>query len=89
MMDTYLQVTFRKGRPFAAYYYLERRRRARSHHIKVAAPGLIVDFDRAGRPLGIEILDPRRVKIAKLNSVLRSLGCDGLSRAESNALHAA
>lgn len=44
MTATTLEVTFRKGKPFAAYLRLEGPR-AKVKHTKEAAPSLLVDFD--------------------------------------------
>jgi hypothetical protein len=37
-------------------------------------PGLVVDFRRDGKPIGIEILAPGKLTLAMFNRVLRELG---------------
>ena len=74
MKDSYLEVTFRHGKPLAAYYYLPRRPGDRSVRARRVEPGLIVDYTRGGRPIGIEITAPARLSLAALNRVLRELG---------------
>ena len=74
MKEPYLEVTFRHGRPLAAYYYLPRRPGQRSYSSRRVDGGLIVDFARGGHPVGIEITAPRRLSLAALNRVLRQLG---------------
>ena len=82
MNKTYLEVTFRRGRPLAAYYYLPRRPRQKSARTRRVDPGLIIDFAADGRPLGIEITAPAQLTVAALNRVLRELGCAPVRRAD-------
>lgn len=86
---SYLEVTFRHGRPMAAYLYLPRRARDRSARTRRAAPGLVVDLAADGRPIGIEITAPTRVTVTALNRVLRSFGLSPLTRADLAPLRAA
>jgi len=74
MREPYLEVTFRRGRVLAAYYYLPRKARQKSHHTRRVEPGLIIDFARGGQPIGIEITAPTKFSLAALNRVLRELG---------------
>ncbi|HEX6813346.1 MAG TPA: DUF2283 domain-containing protein [Planctomycetota bacterium] len=74
MDGTYLEVTFRKGRPLAAYYYLPRRDGDRSARSEPADGGLVVDYASDGRPIGIEITAPTRLVLAELNQLLARLG---------------
>ena len=74
MREPYLEVTFRRGKAFAAYYYLPRRLGQKSYKSVVAGPGLVVDLGRSGRPIGIEITTPSLVSEASLNRVLRHFG---------------
>jgi uncharacterized protein YuzE len=89
MNDTYLEVTFRHGRPLAAYYYLPRRSGQKSYKTQRAEGGLLIDFSRAGRPIGIEITAPSRVTLAAVNRVLRKLGFPAVKRADLAPLLAA
>ena len=79
MLGTYLEVTYRSGKPLAAYYHLPRRPGQRSFRTREFAPGLVVDFARGGRPLGIEMLCPERVSVAAVNRILKQLGMPRLS----------
>lgn len=74
MKSSYLEVTFRHGRPLAAYLYLPRRPADRSHRCERVEPGLVIDFNRNGTPIGIEITAPAKVTAPALNRVLRRLG---------------
>jgi len=89
MNESYLEVTFRHGRPIAAYYYLPRRTRDKSYRTRRVEPGLVIDFTRAGKPIGIEILAPDKLTLAVFNRVLRELGFPPLKRADLAPLVAA
>jgi|GEM_PF-1481688 len=43
------------------------------------APGLIADLSKAGRLLGLEILDPARVKPERVRRVVRRFGIAAIS----------
>jgi hypothetical protein len=45
MKNSYLEVTFRRGRPLAAYLYLPRQPNDKSYRTKRAEPGLVIDFN--------------------------------------------
>jgi hypothetical protein len=85
---TTLEITFRDGKPFAAYLRLEGSR-ARVKRTKEAAPSLLVDFDEGGRPLGVEILAFDDTTIGRINDVLVSVGHAALPERELAPLRAA
>ncbi len=89
MKGPYLEVTFRRGRAIAAYYYLQRRRGDKSYRTAQVKPGLVIDFNRRGRPIGIEITVPSRVSLATMNRVLRDLGLTEVKRVDLAPLRAA
>jgi hypothetical protein len=89
MKQPYLEVTFRNGRPLAAYYYLPRKPGEKSVRSRRVEPGLVVDVARSGRPIGIEITTPARFSLVALNRVLRELGFAGATRGELALLMAA
>ena len=89
MKDSYLEVMFRHGRPMAAYYYLPRRPTDKSSRTKRVEPGLVIDFTRGGKPIGIEILAPDKLTLTAFNRVLRELGFPPLKRADLAPLKAA
>lgn len=74
MKHRYLEVTFRKGKPLAAYLYLPRPAGARAARTADAGHGLRIDFDAQGTPIGVEITSPGLVTVADLNAVLAPLG---------------
>ena len=89
MQELYLEVTFRHGRPVAAYYYLPRRAGEKSYRTALAEPGLVIDFNRLGKPIGIEITAPTKLSLSALNRVLRDLGFPAVKRADLAPLRAA
>lgn len=89
MSEAYLEVMYRRGRPLAAYYYLPRRARDRSYRTKRASSGLLVDYAKDGRPLGIEITAPSHTSLTTINKLLRELGQRPMTKAELSPLRAA
>jgi hypothetical protein len=89
MSQRYLEVTYRKGRPLAAYLSLPRRPGQTSHKSRPVEAGMVVDLARNGDPIGIEITSPSVVTLAAVNRVLRSLGLTPLSRVDFGPLRVA
>ncbi len=89
MKSSYLEVTFRHGRPLAAYLYLPRTPSDQSHRTERVEPGLVIDFNRSGKAIGIEITAPARLSTPALNRVLRRLGLPPVRRADLAPLRAA
>ncbi len=89
MKESYLEVTFRHGRPLAAYLYLPRERGETSVRTSQAEPGMIVDYSQSGKPIGIELTAPTKVTLDALNRVLGDLGLSPLAHADLEPLRAA
>jgi len=89
MQESYLEVTFRHGKPIAAYYYLPRRAGQKSYRTERLENGLLVDYNRSGRAIGIEITAPSELSLTTLNRVLRRLGQSTVTRKEMAPLLAA
>ena len=89
MEHNYLEITYRDGRPIAAYYYLPRRPGDRGVRTQRVDPGLVIDFTEDDRPIGIEITAPGLVSLDDMNRTLRSLGLEAVTAAELAPLHAA
>lgn len=82
MRDLYLEVTFRHGEPLAGYLYLPRPEDAKSSRVKKCGPGLLVDLDENGKPIGIEIAIPASVTTEAVNEILDSYGFDQIDAVE-------
>lgn len=89
MKDRYLEVTFRKGRPLAAYLYLPREVGVKSARTVEGAPGILVDYSAAGVPIGLEITAPELVTLEEINTVLGRVGQPPISEDEMAPLRAA
>lgn len=89
MREPYLEVTFRHGRPIAAYLYLQRKIGEKSYRTSKAEPGMVVDFGERGNPIGIEITAPTKVTVADLNDLLSKLGLPPMKDSELAPLQAA
>ncbi|HTL33014.1 MAG TPA: hypothetical protein VL326_07810 [Kofleriaceae bacterium] len=82
MKQRYLEVTFRNGKPLAAYLYLPRAAGAKAVRTSDAGRGVKVDFDAGETPIGVEITAPSAITIDELLALLASLGIDQLDRSE-------
>lgn len=89
MRSSYLEVTFRRGRPLAAYLYLPRTPGDKSDHVEQAGAGLLVDYTADGKPIGIEITAPSQVDVAESNPVLVQLHAPAGTNEEIAPLRAA
>ncbi len=89
MKNRYLEVTFRRGRPMAAYLYLPRESGDMSCRTSKADPGLIVDWNQSGKPIGIEITAPARLTVAAINELLGNLGLAQMEDSDLAPLRAA
>lgn len=70
MHERYLEITYHRGRPLAAYLYLPRLENDKSWRVAQEGHGLLVDFAEDDRPIGIEIVSPQEVSLAEINAVL-------------------
>ena len=89
MKHSYIKVTYRKGRALAAYYYLPREEGDTSVRTEQADPGLLVDFTKNGRAIGIEITSPSGLRLTQLNRVLEGLGLAPIAKEDIAPLAAA
>ena len=90
MTERSLQITYRKGRPFAAYLHLSHRTGERSARTEATRDGLfVVDYAADGSPIGLEITAPRAVSIEQINAVLERIGEGALGEQELRPLTAA
>jgi len=59
MTERSLRVTYRKGRPFAAYLHLSHHTGEKSARTVPSSDGrLVVDYGANGKPMGVEITAP-------------------------------
>lgn len=89
MRSCYLDVTYRRGRPLAAYLSLPRQRGDRSARVERRGPAFLVDWSADGRAIGIEMPSPSLVTLDPLNGLLAELHLDPLAPEELAPLGAA
>jgi hypothetical protein len=89
MSQRYLEVTYREGKPLAAYLYLPRREGDRSARVEPHGQGYLVDWTEDGRPIGIEMPSPSLVTLDGLNQVLAELNLKPAGPGEVAPLSAA
>jgi hypothetical protein len=89
MSQRYLQVTYRKGRPLAAYLYLPRKVGDKSARSVRCNGGLILDFSSDGRAIGVEITAPGSTTLESLNRALVQAQIEPASAEELTPLLAA
>ncbi len=83
-----LEITYRKGRPLAAYLRLGTTG-GRVAATRELAPRLIGDFDEAGQLRGLEILAFDANTLANINEVLAAHGAPAVPERELSPLRAA
>jgi len=89
MKQRYLEVTFRRGKPLAAYLYLPRVGAPRAARTVDHGHGLHVDFDSSCAAIGVEITAPSAVTVADVNDILGKLGIELIASEEWAPLRAA
>jgi uncharacterized protein YuzE len=89
MKDRYLEITYRKGKPFAAYFYLVRPSGTPSVRSEKVADGLVADYDDTGRAIGLEIVAPSAVTLESIRNALERLDAGPVDERELAPLRAA
>ncbi len=79
MSRRFLEVTYRRGKPLAAYLYLPRQPGDTSARVEPVRPGYLLDRTKDGRPIGIEMPSPSLVTVDGLNQVLSTLNLEPVS----------
>jgi hypothetical protein len=83
----YLEVTYSKGRPLAAYVHLPRERRGRVARTEPAGNGLQIDYGSDGIPVGLEITVPTAITLDEVNAHLSQVGAPPLRVEDWTPLH--
>ena len=69
-----LRLSYRRGKLMAAYLALPERRSVPVARSREAPEGLVVDYDKEGHEIGIEIVDPCPEVLEELLKLTRKLG---------------
>lgn len=78
----FLEVTYRRGKPLAAYLYLRPRAEGQSKKSIDVGNGMILDLAADGRPIGVEISAPSHFDLELLNEVLAAYGVPPVGEGE-------
>jgi len=78
MRNIHLEVTYQDGRPWVAYLYLPRKKNEKSRHCREVEPDMVLDLNKEGRLIGIELLAPQHVTLDAINAVLEEYGFEPL-----------
>ena len=89
MKRVFLRVTYRHGRPIAAYFHLPWQPGDTAVQTDRIDDVLLVDRAADGRAIGIEITDPSQFDPGRFFALLESLGHTAVDRDESRPLVAA
>ncbi|HEV2296023.1 MAG TPA: hypothetical protein VGR35_19415 [Tepidisphaeraceae bacterium] len=84
----YLQVTYRQGKPLAAYLYLDRRPDDTAARTQQHGTWLL-DYAADGRTIGVEFTSVGPVDLAELNRLLAAADQPALSVLDVRPLEAA
>lgn len=60
-VSIHLEVTYEDGRPWVAYLYLPRQKNEKSDHCVEVEPDMVLDINKDGKLIGIELLAPQLV----------------------------
>ena len=89
MKDIYLEVTYRHGSPWVAYLYLPRKKREKSDQCREVEPEMVLDINKQGKLIGIELLAPSMVTLEAINGILKEYGMEPLKESDLAPLLAA
>ena len=89
MTNVFLEISYRGGKPFAAYLRLPRDRDAKVARSSELRPGVVVDFSAQGQALGVEIIHPAHTRIEMVLEVLGEVHAGPVSEEELAPLRAA
>ncbi len=84
-----LQVTYKGGKPLAAYLSLGSNGKRAAARTEEVAPDLLVDYAADGAAIGVEILSPATVTVQQVWQVFDQLGLERPSASELSPLSAA
>ncbi len=89
MKQIYLEVTYRDGRPYVAYLYLPRKPKEKRHKCRRVEPGMILDINKSGELMGVELTAPTMVTLEAINKVLKEYDLGPLKESDLAPLRAA
>ena len=77
MKQIYLNVTYRDdGSPFAAYLHLPSKPNEKRAQCRRVEPGMILDINKEGTLIGVELTAPSLVTLDDINKILEEYGLE-------------
>ena len=90
MKQIYLKVTYRDdGSPFAAYLHLPSKPSEERAKCRRVEPGMILDINKEGELIGVELTAPSLVTLDDINKVLAEYNLEPIKEATLKPLLAA
>jgi uncharacterized protein YuzE len=83
-----LEISYRDGRPRLGYLYLSDPSEKSARSRRVSAE-LVIDINRDGQLIGIELLDPENTTVEAINEVLKQYGFDPIQETDLKPIVAA
>jgi len=76
-----LEISYRDGRPRLGYLNLADPSE-KSEHCRRVSPEMVIDINKEGRLIGIELLDPARVTLEAINDILKKYEIEPLKESD-------
>jgi len=83
-----LEISYRDGRPRLGYLYLSDPSE-KSEHSRRISPELVIDINKDGELIGIEMLDPENTTVEAINDVLTEYGLEAIRESDLKPILAA
>ena len=83
-----LEISYRDGRPRLGYLYLSDPSEKSEHSRRISAE-IVIDINKDGQLIGIELLDPENTTVEAINDVLEQYGIEPLKESDLKPLLAA
>ena len=83
-----LEISYRDGRPRLGYLYLSDPSEKSEHSRRISAE-IVIDINKDGQLIAIELLDPENTTVEAINDVLKQYGLEPLKESDLKPLLAA
>ena len=83
-----LEISYRDGRPRLGYLYLSDPSEKSAHSRRISAE-LVIDTNKDGALIGIELLDPEKTTVEAINDVLTQFGLETIQESDLKPILAA
>ena len=83
-----LEISYRDGRPRLGYLYLSDPSEKSAHSRRISAE-LVIDMNKDGALIGIELLDPEKTTVEAINDILTQHGLETIQESDLKPILAA